>query len=168
MNIGLSLAGAFVCLTIALLNLRTWWNGNRELKGLVPYGQSTLMGALATLCSSGLLGWLSGCTRQGVSAAGDKAVAGITGTSGGAPIAARSLAGQLTPEGALVVATAAVLTVVAYKAANKEDKRRMIGGLLCGMCLTITAGFAAGAEGLPGLVNEAGAAVRRIFDMGSL
>jgi hypothetical protein len=168
MNIGLSFAGAFVCITIALLNLRHWWNGNRELKGLLPFAQSTLMGALATLCSSGLLGWLSGCTRQGVSAVGDKGVAGLTGTSGGAPVAARSLAGQLTPEGAVVVAVAAALTVVAYKAASKEDKRRMTGGLLCGMCLTITAGFAAGAEGLPGLVNEAGVAGRRLFEMGAL
>lgn len=168
MNIGLSLAGAAVCVGIAFFNIKKWWDGGRELKNLAPFAQSTLMGALSSLCAGGILGWLSGCTRQGVSTVGDQAVSGITGTSGGAPIAARSLAGELTPEGGLVVALAAVITLAAYKAAGKDEKRRVIGGLICGMCLTITAGIAGALDGLPGLVNDVGAAGRSIVDKGSL
>lgn len=168
MNIGLSLAGAVVCLGIAYFNLRKWWDGNRELKGLAPFAQSTLMGVLATLCAGGLLGWLSGCTRQGISTAGDQAASGITGTPTGSPMAAQSLAGQLTPEGGVVVALAAAITVAAYKAANKDDKRRMLGGLICGSCLAITAGVAGILNGLPGLVNDAGAAGRSMLENGSL
>lgn len=168
MNIGLSLAGVAVCIAIAYFNLKKWWDGNRELKNLIHFGESSLMGALASLCGGGLLGWLSGCTRQGVSTVGDQAVSGITGTSGGAPIAARSLAGQLTPEGGIVVAVAALITVGLYKAAGKEEKRRVFGGLICGMCLTITAGVAGALNGLPDLVNGFGAAVRSVADKGSL
>jgi hypothetical protein len=168
MNIGLSLAGAFVCLAIAYFNIKKWWDGSRELKNIAPFAESTVMGALASLCGGGLLGWLSGCTRQGVSTVGDQAVSGITGTSGGAPVAARSLAGQLTPEGGVVVALAAVITVAAYKAAGKDEKRRVAGGLICGMCLTITAGVAGALDGLPGLVNEVGATAGRALNIGSL
>lgn len=168
MNIGISLAGAFVCLGIAYFNIKKWWDGSRELKNLAPFAQSTLMGALASLCGGGLLGWLSGCTRQGVSTVGDHAVSGITGTSGGAPVASQSLAGQLTPEGGVVVALAAVITVAAYKAAEKDEKRRVLGGLICGVCLTITAGAAGALNGLPGLVNEIGAAAGRALNIGSL
>ncbi|MFJ3834461.1 hypothetical protein ACIPY6_02970 [Streptomyces sp. NPDC090054] len=168
MNIGLSLAGAVICLGILYFNLRKWWDGGREIKALAPFAQSTFMGILAALCAGGLLGWLAGCTRQGVSAVGDKGISGVTGTPAGAPMATQSLAGQLTPEGGVIVALAAAITVVAYKAAGKEDKRRMAGGLICGMCLTITAGIAGALDGLPGLVNEAGAAARAVLESGSL
>jgi hypothetical protein len=168
MNIGLSLAGAFVCLGIAYFNIKKWWDGSRELKNIAPFAQSTVMGALASLCGGGLLGWLSGCTRQGVSTVGDQAVSGIAGTGGGAPLASQSLAGQLTPEGGVVVALAAVITVAAYKAAGKDEKRRVAGGLVCGMCLTITAGVAGALDGLPGLVNEVGATASRALNIGSL
>lgn len=168
MNIGLSLAGAVVCVGVLYFNLRKWWDGNREPKALLPFGQSTLMGILATLCTGGLLGWLTGCTRQGVSTVGDQAVSAITNAPTGAPMASQSLAGQLTPEGGVVVALAAAITYAAYKAAGKDDKRRMLGGLLCGMCLTITAGVAGALDGLPGLVNDAGAAGRSVLENGSL
>lgn len=168
MNIGLSLAGAALCLAVLYFNLKKWWDGNRELKNLIPFAQSTLMGALATLCTGGILGWLSGCTRQGVSTTGDQAVRGITGAPTGAPMAAQSLAGQLTPEGGTVVAIAAAITFLAYKVATKEDKRRIVGGLICGMCLTITAGVAGALDGLPGLANDTGAAARSMLENGSL
>ncbi|MFD7093376.1 hypothetical protein [Streptomyces xanthophaeus] len=168
MNIGLSLAGAAVCAVILFLNLRRWWNGSRAPQDLANFGQGLLMGALATLCSGGLLGWLSGCTRQGVSAVGDKAISGVTGTSASTPLAANSLAGQLTGPGAIVVCFATAATIAAYKVAGKDDKKRLIGGLLCGLCLTITAGVAGALSDLPVLVNELGDAGKRIAEGGSL
>lgn len=168
MNIGLSLAGTLVCIGILYVQLRRWWTGNRDPKLLLAPAQGTLMGALGTLCTGGLLGMVTGCTRQGVSAGADKAVSGLTGTGPGSPMAAASLAGHLTPEGAVVVAFATVATVIAYKAASKDDKKRMLGGLLIGSCLTVVAGVAGALDGLPGLVNEAGAAGRRVFEGGSL
>lgn len=168
MNIGLSLAGALICIGILYAQLRRWWTGNREPKLLLPLAQGTLMGALGTLCAGGVLGLLSGCARQGVSAGADKAVSGLTGTGTGTPMAAASLAGRLTPEGGVVVALATAATVIAYKAASKEDKKRLLGGLLVGSCLTVVAGVAGALDGLPGLVNEAGAAGRRVLEGGSL
>ncbi|MFE2323601.1 hypothetical protein ACFXD5_06705 [Streptomyces sp. NPDC059385] len=168
MSIGLSLAGALVCVGIFYTQLRRWWTGNREPKLLLHFAQGLLMGALATLCAGGILGLLSGCTRQGVSAGADKAVSGLTGTGPGTPMAAHSLAGQLTPEGGVVVALVTAMTVIAYKAAGKDDKKRLLGGLICGACLMVVAGVAGALDGLPGLVNEAGAAGRRVLEGGSL
>ncbi|AZM91445.1 hypothetical protein [Streptomyces sp. W1SF4] len=168
MTIGLSAAGFALCVFVAYLNLRTWWNGSRDPKLLLHFGQGSLMGALASLCTGGLLGMLAGCTRQGVSAASDKAVTGLTGVGAGEPLAARSLAGQLTPMGALVVAVTAGITFAAYKAASKDDKRRLLGGLVFGLCMTITAGVAGALDGLPGLVNDIGAAGKRVAEGGSL
>ncbi|MFE3762286.1 hypothetical protein ACFXPI_11035 [Streptomyces sp. NPDC059104] len=168
MSIGLSLAGALVCIAILYTQLRRWWVGNRDPKVLLAFAQGLLMGALGALCAGGLLGLLTGCTRQGVSATANKGVTGLTGSGAGSPMAAASLAGRLTPEGAVIVALATVATVIAYKAASKDDKRRLLGGLIVGACLTAVAGVAGALDQLPALVNEAGAAGRRVLEGGSL
>lgn len=168
MNIGLSLAGALVCIAILYGQIRRWWTGSRDPKLLIHFGQGSLMGGLAALCGGGLLGMLSGCTRQGVSASADQAVSSLTGTSPGTPMAATSLAGQLTPEGAVVVAMGAVVTFIAYKAAGKDDKKRLFAGLIFGSCVIVTAGVAGALAGFPGLVNDIGAAGRGVLETGSL
>lgn len=168
MNIGLSLAGGLVCAAILYTQLRRWWTGNRELTLLLHFGQGSLMGALAALCAGGLLGFLAGCTRQGVSAGADKAVSGLTGTGTGTPVRATTLAGQLTPEGGAVVVLITFVTFLAYKAAGKDDKKRLIGGLIFGSCAIAAAGIAGALAALPGLVNDVGAAGRSVIETGSL
>lgn len=54
---GLSLAGVAAALAIMWANFRPWWKGGRDPKALLPYGAGWLLGALATVCAGGALGW---------------------------------------------------------------------------------------------------------------
>ncbi|MFE7754305.1 hypothetical protein [Streptomyces sp. NPDC057429] len=160
---GVTLAGAAIALTILVIQLRKWWTGGRALKDLIPTIQGLLTGALGTVCAGGLLGWLAGCTRQAANGAGGKVVTGTTGTESGAPLASGTL-GQLTPEGGVIVFLLAVVLVLSYKAANKEDKGRLLGALGAGFILCATAGVAGMLEGLPDLVNALGASGRNALE----
>lgn len=150
----MTLAGVAISLAILLLNLRGWWKSGRQLKDLWPFTQTFMLGALATICAGGILGWLAGCTAQGVNTAGDKVVPGTTGTNGGA-IAYGSL-GNLTQEGGAVVFVLTVLVVAAWKAAGKTEQRRMAGGAICGSTLCLTAGIAGWMDWLPDVINAFG------------
>ncbi|MFE0270831.1 hypothetical protein ACFWZY_01625 [Streptomyces sp. NPDC058992] len=156
MNPGLTLTGLALSLIILWANLRPWWTGSRDPKMLTAFGQGALLGALATLCSGGLLGWLAGCAPGIANTAGDKVVSGATGSASSAPIA-RATMGTLTPEGALIVALVTAAVVFAWRKAGKDDKKRTVGGAFCGATLCITAGVAGALAFLPTLVNDAGA-----------
>ncbi|MFJ1698172.1 hypothetical protein ACIOHC_24155 [Streptomyces sp. NPDC088252] len=160
---GVTLAGAAIAVTILFIQLRKWWTGGRALKDLLPTVQGLLTGALGTMCAGGLLGWLAGCTRQGVNSAGGKAITGVTGTDSGAPLAGASM-GQLTPEGGVVVFIVAVALVLSYKAASKEDKGKLLGALAAGFILCAVAGVAGALEGLPELVNGIGLSGRNALE----
>lgn len=155
----LTLTGLAISLAILYANLRPWWTGSREAKQLVPFGSGFGLGALSTVCAGGLLGWLSGCARHGANSAGDKGVRGVTGSSGSGALTRGDL-GQLTPEGACVVFLLTVAVFLAWKAAGKKDKKRIVGGGFCGATLCVTAGVAGALEWLPDAVNQAGTALR--------
>ncbi len=152
---GATLAACAIAITIMVIYLRKWWVGGRALKDLFPMVQGFANGGLATICFGGLAGWLAGCTRQAAGGLGGHAVSGTTGTAAGSSIKGGSL-GQLTPEGGVVVFLLFVLLVVSYKAANKDDKGRLIGFFVAGAILCVTAGVAGALDGLPGLINALG------------
>ncbi|MFD3717258.1 hypothetical protein [Streptomyces sp. NPDC058674] len=158
MNIGLTLAGLGISLVILYANARTWWKAGKDPKTLGPFGAGFTLGALATVCTGGLLGFLAGCTVQATNGTGARVVPGSTGTPS-QPLAQGSL-GQLTPEGGLVVFLLAAGVTLAWRAAGKDVKKRMAGGLLCGACLCATAGFASLLDGLPQAANGIGMAIR--------
>lgn len=152
---GLTLAGSALVLAVAYINLRTWWRGKRDAKELMPFGQGVTLGALGTMCSGGILGFLSGCSPTIANKAGEQAVDVVTGASPATPVPASSL-GQLTPGGAVVVFLVFVGVVLAWKAAPKTDKKRMVGGAFVGSSLCVTAGAATLLDWMPRLVNDAG------------
>ena len=160
---GASLAACAIAVAIMAVYLRKWWVGGRTLKDLFPMIQGFVTGALATVCVGGLAGWLAGCTRQTAGGAGGKVVTGVTGTDSGTAMASASM-GQLTPEGGVVVFLLAVILVVSYKAASKDDKGRLLGFLAAGMILCATAGVAGMLDGLPDLVNSLGLSGRNILE----
>ncbi|MFF3151834.1 hypothetical protein [Streptomyces sp. NPDC057910] len=155
-TVGLSLAGLALTLAIAWANFRPWWKGNRDPKALVPFGSGFLLGALSTMCTGGLLGWLSGCAPRVTNAVGDKAVHGVTGASNAAALPRQSL-GTLTPDGAVLVFVVAVGVVFAWRAAGKTERKRMSGGALVGCTLCVTVGVASLLNWLPALVNDGAA-----------
>lgn len=165
-TVGASLAGCAAAIAVLFVTLRGWWTGGRAAKDLIIPVQGFLTGGLATVCVGGLGGWLAGCTRQGVSGAAGTAISATTGTEAGAPIATASL-GQLTEEGGIVVVLIFLACLLSYKAAPKGDKGTLLGCLAAGMILCVTAGVAGALDGLPGLVNEAGAAGRNLLEQQS-
>ncbi|MGW1182979.1 hypothetical protein ACWD7Y_05235 [Streptomyces drozdowiczii] len=160
---GASLAACLVAITVMAVYLRKWWTGGRAVKDLLAMAQGFINGGLATICLGGLGGWLAGCTRQAADGVGGKAISGTTGTSAETPLAASSL-GQLTPEGACVTFLLFVILVVSYKAANKDDKGRLLAFLFGGMVLCVTAGVATRLTGLPELINALGASGRNALE----
>ncbi|AZM46585.1 hypothetical protein DMB38_12860 [Streptomyces sp. WAC 06738] len=162
----LTVGGLGVGLAILGVNLWKWWKSpGRDPKALLPFAAGLSLGALATLCAGGLLGVLAGWTAGLNNKAGEVAVPGATGTSSGA--VARGSMGALTSGGALLVFLLAVAYVVAWRAANKELKRKLLGGWWSGATLSLSAG-AAGilASTLVPLVNDAGGEVLAFFEGG--
>lgn len=156
---GLTLTGLAISLGVVYLNLRPWWKGGHEAKQLIPFGEGFLLGALSTICTGGVLGWLAGCSVQGANIGGGKVVSKVTGAGEGAALTRGDL-GQLTPEGAIIVFLLFVACVLAWKTAGKKDKRRMIGGGFCGATLCVTAGVAGALVWLPDVINMGGDQLR--------
>ncbi|MFI9200174.1 hypothetical protein [Streptomyces sp. NPDC053048] len=159
MNTTITLAGAGIDLSILYLNLKPWWKGGRNPKDLAPFGGYFLLGSVSTMCAGGVLGWLASCSAAGVNRVGDTVVHGTTGAAPGGAIAHGSL-GALTSEGGVVVLLATVAAGAAWRLSGKADRRRMVGGAVCGTSLTFTAGVAGALYWLPGAVNGLGATLR--------
>ncbi|GAB2731708.1 hypothetical protein [Streptomyces bullii] len=153
---GLTLAGIALVLVILWANLRPWWKSDRDPAKLKSFGTGSLLGALSTMCGGGLLGYIAGCAAGAANTGGGKAVAGATGQQAGAPVTTGDL-GSLTPEGAVVVFLLTCGTIFAFRAAGRDERKRMVGGVFCGVCLCLTAGVANALSWLPGLINGAGA-----------
>lgn len=163
MSTPLTLTGIAVSGAVLYANLRPWWKAGKDPKGLIPFGQGFGLGAVATICTGGILGWLAGCAAQGANRAGEKGVRGATGTTDTGALAHGSL-GHLTPEGATVVTIATAAVVLAWRAAGKLDRRRIVGGAFCGATLCVTAGMASLLGWLPGAINETGAILRSAIE----
>ncbi|MEU3603767.1 hypothetical protein ABZ714_34430, partial [Streptomyces sp. NPDC006798] len=123
---GLTLAGLAISLVILYANLRPWWQGSRDPKQLIPFGQGFLLGTLALACTGGLLGWGATRTKSLANTGGDKLTLGVTGQTAESAITTTRL-GAFTPEGAVIVVLILTAVVLAFRAAKKPDKRRIIG-----------------------------------------
>jgi hypothetical protein len=154
MNDALSLGGIAVALAIVVANIKPWWKGGRDPKALAPYGVAFVLGALATICVGGVLGWGASGIASLISTGGDKAVGSVTGT-GSAAVATASM-GTLTPPGGVVVFLLLIGVILIWKAAGKQDKKRIAGGFITGATLGFLPGVAAVLVWLPELVNWLG------------
>jgi hypothetical protein len=163
MSTALTLGGAAVSTAVAIINIRTWWKGTRELKALVPYGGGLITGASWTLCVGGIFGWIAVQAVEANNKVGGKAVTGATGASGSESLAHGTM-GHLTYPGACVVLVAAIIGGIAWKAAGKADKKRMLGGMLNGLTLCVTAGIAQAMQWVPDLYNALGEGAANIFN----
>lgn len=159
----LNLSGLALALVVLLANLRRWWKSNRDPKDLAHFGQGFTLGALGTACAGGLLGWLAGCAPGIANTGGQKGVSGLTGASPSSPLARGSI-GSLSEEGAVVVAVFTLIVVWSWRAAKKDDKKRLGGGLFCGFTLCATAGVAGLLTWLPDFANTIGVQGRTFFE----
>ncbi|MEU7348337.1 hypothetical protein ABZ778_31430 [Streptomyces bacillaris] len=152
---GLSLAGVAIALVIMWANFRPWWRGNRDPKALIPYGAGWLLGALATVCVGGALGWGAAGITGLLSKGGNTAVGSLVGT-GPAALASTRM-GSLTPAGGIVVCLVLAGVIILHRASGKLDRRRIIGGIATGAVLGVLPGIAAQLGWLPETANMVGA-----------
>lgn len=162
---GLSFLGLIATLIILYANLRTWWTGSRNLKSIAPFASGFCFGGAATACTGGLLGFLAGCTVGAANTGGEKGVPKLTGAQGNGALARGDL-GTLTLEGGGIVALATVALIISWRAAGKDVKKRMVGGVWCGTTLCVTAGVAGLMQWLIPSINQAGATVRALVESG--
>jgi hypothetical protein len=160
----LTVGGLAVGLSITGVNLWHWYKAGKDPKNLAPFGSAFALGGLSTLCG-GLLGTLAGWTAGANNAAGKNAVAGVAGGQAGTVNA--GTAGQLTQGGALATALIAVGVFVAWRAANKQLKRKLAGGWWAGATLTLSAGMAGLFVHVVSLVNSVGGGVLGWFNGGA-
>jgi hypothetical protein len=151
----LTLGGLLFALVILTCNLYPWWTGNREMKQLASFGKGFGAAACAAACPGGILGWThtrSGTVGNGV---GERTSQATTGTTSAQGLTSGQLVG-LGATGAVIVVIAVTLAVLAYKAAGKKDKRRILGGAYVGSTLCLTAGVAGALAWLPNALNGIG------------
>lgn len=147
-------AGALaVSLGIAGANLWHWYKTGKDPKNLVHFGSGFALGGLATICG-GLLGVLAHWSASGANTAGRSAVSSTTGA--GKAAMNHGHAGNLTAGGAIVTFLLLVGFVIAWRAASKTIRRRLLGGFICGSTLVITVGVAGLFVHVVGLVNGIG------------
>ncbi|MFJ8163828.1 hypothetical protein ACIRBY_23275 [Streptomyces sp. NPDC096136] len=162
MSTPLTLAGSAISLAVLYANVRTMHKAKWEPKTIGPFAIHFTLGALATVCAGGLLGFLAGCSVQAANGTGQRAVPGATGTRSDG-LASGSM-GSLSPEGGVVVFLLAFALALAWRASSKEIKKRAAGGLFCGATLCATAGVANLLNGLPGVANGIGTAARAALE----
>jgi hypothetical protein len=159
----LTLGGLLLALIILTCNLYPWYRGGREMKQLASFGKGFGAAACAAACPGGILGWAhsrSGTVGNGV---GERTGQAVTGTTATSSLTTGQLVG-LGSTGAVIVVIAVTLVVLAYKAAGKLDKRRIIGGAYVGSTLCLTAGVAGALAWLPGALNGVGDGVKAFVE----
>lgn len=135
----ISISTFFIAITLIVLNLRSWWKGGKAVRHLVHGAGGVILGATLAICVGGFLGDIaSRIAGSGNSIAGT-IIPWSTGTSDGTVASAATSGLQI--EGGGVATVVLVVGYVTYKAA-KEHRKRLLGGLFVGVCLTYTAGVA--------------------------
>lgn len=128
-----------IALVLIILNFRTFLKGGKKFGVLLPGTGSAITGSSAALCVGGAFGHAASVVAgAGVSAGA--IVPWATGTEED-DIASGTTAG-LTTSGSIAVFIIVTLWIVAFRSAGKADRKRMVGGIFCGICLTYTAGVA--------------------------
>ncbi|MGW3110538.1 hypothetical protein [Streptomyces sp. NPDC001091] len=158
----LTLGGLLAAVLILVANLRPWWVGGRDMKKLAPFGKGFAGAACASACPSGLLGWAHSHTGTAANSTGERLGATATGITSGGGLTTGQLVG-LSMTGACVVVVAVFLIGLAYKEADKKDKRRIAGGFFVGTTFLLTAGVAGALSWLPATLNAAGDGVVAAF-----
>jgi hypothetical protein len=159
----LTLGGLLLALIILTCNLYPWYRGGREMKQLASFGKGFGAAACAAACPGGVLGWAhsrAGTVGNGV---GERTSQATTGTNSAQGLTSGQLVG-LGATGAIIVAIAVTIVVLAYKEAGKKDKRRIIGGAYVGSALCLTAGVAGALAWLPGALNGVGDGVKALVE----
>lgn len=151
----LTLGGLLAALIVLYANLRPWWAGNRDPKRLTPFGKGLAGALVAAACPGGILGWARQRTGSVANTAGQTAGRGASGTTQTEAISGGQMAGLLGT-GALVAVLIVFAVVLAWKAAGKDDKRRILGGVFVGLVASLTAGAAGALAWLPGALNGIG------------
>ena len=167
MNVGLSLGGVAAALAILWLNLRPWLKGSRDPKALLPYASGSGLGAPATMCIGGALGWGAAGIAGIATSSGNTGVRSVTGASGSAPMPTGRM-GTLTPEGGVVVCLLLVGVIIMYRAAGKQDKRRIVGGFVTFAILGFLPGVAYLLHWWPETLNWLGNRGRTLLSTGSI
>ncbi|MCM8548912.1 hypothetical protein [Streptomyces sp. STCH 565 A] len=158
-----SLGGLLLAVLVLYANLRPWWAGNREMKLLLPFGKG-LAGALAAAaCPGGFFGWARQRTGAVANTAGETAGRSATGTAQTETVSSGQMVG-LVATGALAAALVVFAVSLAWKAAGKKDRRRIIGGAFVGTVATLTAGIAGALDWLPGTLNGIGDAIKSLVE----
>ncbi|MFG2679201.1 hypothetical protein [Streptomyces sp. NPDC048392] len=150
-----SLGGLLAALLILYANLRPWWTGGREMKQLASFGKGLAAAAAAAACPGGILGWARQRTGAVANSAGESVGRSATGTTQTETISSGQMAG-LIGVGALVAALVVFAVGLAWKAAGKKDRRRIVGGAFVGTVVCLTAGGAGALDWLPGALNGVG------------
>ncbi|MFF1402737.1 hypothetical protein [Streptomyces sp. NPDC058294] len=158
----LTLGGLLAALLVLVANLYPWWTGGREMKQLAMFGKGFAAAACAAACPGGILGWTHTHAGTVANGAGERASTAGAGTSSGNGLSTGQLVG-LSATGAVVAILAVFLVGLAYKAAGKKDKRRILGGAFVGSVLLLTAGVAGALKWLPAALNGAGDSVVAAF-----
>ncbi|MFF9312168.1 hypothetical protein ACF1BS_14780 [Streptomyces sp. NPDC014748] len=151
----LSLGGLLAALIVLYANLRPWWAGNRDPKRLAAFGKGLAAALAAAACPGGILGWVRHRAGAVANSAGETGGHAATGTTQTQTVAGGQLTG-LVATGATVAALAVFAVVLAWKAAGKDDRRRIVGGAFVGLVFTLTAGGAGALDWLPGALNGVG------------
>jgi hypothetical protein len=152
---GLTLAGLTAALVVLYANLRPWWASNRDAKQLAAFGKGSALGIVSAVCPGGMLGWLHTHSAQAANASGGKLTSGTTGIKASAPVAHRDLYG-LTQTGGVIVVVITIAVFFAWRAAGKQDKKRIAGGAFVASVACLTAGVAGLLTWVPGTLNSIG------------
>lgn len=150
---GLTAGALAVGLGITGANLWYWYKKGKDPKKLVHFGGGFVLGGLGTICG-GLLGVLAGWSVAVGNTAGRSAVSSTTGA--GTAVMNHGHAGALHPGGAIVTFLLLFAFVVAWRAAPKDIRWRLVGGFFCGSTLVVTVGVAGLFVHVVGLVNGVG------------
>jgi hypothetical protein len=151
----LTLGGLLAALVILTFNLHPWWRGGREMKQLGSFGKGAAGGVCAAMCPGGILGWAHSRSGTAGNGAGERLSTATTGTASARGLTTGQLVG-LGATGAVIVVLTVLLVVLAYKAAGKKDRRRILGGAYVGSTLCLTAGVAGLLAWLPSTLNMVG------------
>lgn len=152
-----------VSLGVAGVNGWHWYKAGRDPKKLAHFGGGFALGGLATVCT-GILGTLAGWSIAAGNGAGRQAVSSTTGAT--ATTIRHGTAGHLTPGGGVVTFLLTVGCIVAWRAASKEVRRRLVGGFFVGATLVATAGMAHEFVHVVNMINGVGDPMTNWFNRG--
>lgn len=136
----ISVSTLAVAAILIALTIRSWWKGGKSYKILLQGFGGVILGVSLAICAGGFLGDIASWVAGGSNSIAGTLIPWSTGT-GDRNIASAATSG-LGIEGGAVAVVVLVVGFITIKAATGKPRRRLIGGLFVGICLTYTAGVA--------------------------